>query len=402
MRDGGGSGSRGTATTAAVRVDAVDASGLCDASLRARLRELGGAESRLAAMKADVLGELARRGGNADAEHTAKQALSVSGRAARGDVKAAVALGDLDKTREGLASGSLPVGHARLIARAAGDAPIDEAFLAERAHREGYDEFRRTVARHVADQTRDDGASLLEQQRQQCSARVFTSRDNAMVVINGQFDPVSGARLASVIAATERRLYHHEDPNNRPTAAQRTADAIAKLICEPDTARPAGTSLIVVADYDTVNHQLANTRFADGTPIPIGEIAKLAVDAGVLPAIFDDATGDLRMGRRRRTATELQRCALALRDQGCIGCDTHPDHCRSHHIDEWQHGGPTDYDNLVSVCHDCHNDKIHQQGFTVEPHHTHPGRYRLQPPDQPPNEHRDPNEHRGSPRAPPN
>ena len=397
MQNGNGSGSQGGAPDTALRVEAVDVSWLCDADLRARLREMGRAESRLAAMKADVLGELARRRGNADAEHTAKEALSVSGRAARGDVKAAVALGELELTREGLAAGSLPAGHARLIARAAGDAPIDETFLAARARREGYDEFRRTVARHVADASRDDGASLLEQQRKQRSARVFTSRDNAMVVINGQFDPVTGARLASVIAATERRLYRDEDPANRPTPAQRTADAIAKLVCEPDMQRPPGTSLVVVADYDMVNHQLANTRFADGTPFPIGEIAKVAVDAGVLPAIFQDATGDLRMGRSRRTATELQRCALALRDQGCIGCGTHPDHCRSHHIDQWRHDGPTDYANLVLVCHDCHHDKIHQQGFTVEPHPTRPGRYGLEPPAEPLDGTHDQTE----PRAPP-
>ncbi|MDE0318817.1 MAG: DUF222 domain-containing protein [Acidimicrobiaceae bacterium] len=378
------SGWRAAITPAVVvRVDGVDVSGLCDAGLRSRLGEIGRAESRLAAMKADVLGELARRRGNANAEHTAKETLSVSGRAARSDVKAAVAMGELDATREALADGRVPAGHAQLIARAAGDAPVDDVFLAERAQHEGHDEFRRTVARHVAEVSRDDGASLLERQRQQRSARVFTSRDNGMVVINGQFDPVTGARLASVIAATERQLYHHEDPESRPTPVQRTADAIAKLICEPDGARPTGTSLLVVADYDMVNHQLANTRFVDGTPIPISEIARLAVDAQILPAIFEDATGDLRMGRSRRTATELQRMALALRDEGCIGCGTHPDHCRSHHIDFWHRGGPTDYANLVLVCHGCH-EKIHEDGFTVEPHRTRPGRFRLQPPDEPP------------------
>gem|GEM_PF-213891 len=400
MASGDDFGSERTASAVGVRVDAVDVAALCDDGLRARLGVLGRAESCLAALKADVLGELARRRGAADAEHAAKEALSVSGRAARSDVKDAVALGELELTRDGLVSGSLPAGHARLIARAAGDAPIDEAFLAARARHEGYDEFRRTVARHMADVSGDDGSSLLKQQRRQRCARVFTSRDNNMVVINGQFDPLTGARLASVIAAAERRLYGDEDPACRPTPAQRTADAIAKLICEPDTARPAGTALVVVADYDMVNHQLANTRFADGTPIPIAEIAKLAVDAGVLPAIFQDATGDLRMGRSRRTATELQRTALALRDQGCIGCGTHPDHCRSHHIDHWQHDGPTDYPNLVSVCHDCHHNKIHQQGFTVEPHPTRPGRFALQPPAPTPTPDRSPDAKPGPPPNP--
>ena len=124
----------------------------------------------------------------------------------------------------------------------------------------------RTVARHQAEASSDDGASLLERQRKERSGKIFTSRHDGMVVLHAQFDPV---------------------------------------------------------------------------------------------------TGDLRMGRSRRTATDLQRAALALRDQGCIGCAVSPDYCRAHHIIERQHGGRTDYDNLVLVCNDCHH-KIHDHGHTVE------------------------------------
>ena len=122
MKNGGETGPKRTTPAFAVRVDGVDVSGLCDAGLRSRLGEIGRAESQLAAMKADVLGELARRRGNANAEHAAKETLSVSGRSARSDVKAAIAIGELDATREALADGRVPAGHAQLIARAAGDA----------------------------------------------------------------------------------------------------------------------------------------------------------------------------------------------------------------------------------------------------------------------------------------
>ena len=364
-----------------VHVDAVIVSEMSDAALHRRLAEIGRAKSALAAVHAETLRELARRNDVAVAEQTVKDTLSVSGRAARSEVKLSVALGDLDETSAGLCNGTIPEGHAKLIARASTEVPIDEGFLAGRAPHEGYDDFRRTVARHVADRSGDDGASLLERQRQARSGKVFTSRENGMVVLNAQFDPVTGARLATVIAATERRLYSKEDPVARPTHPQRTADAIAKLILEPDAARPAGTSLLVVADYDTVNHQLINARLGDGTPIPIGEIAQMAVEAEVLPAIFNHATGDLRMGRSRRTATELQRAALALRDQGCVGCGAPPDYSRGHHNIEWQHDGPTDYDNLISVCNNCHN-KIHKLGWTV---HRDPAarRFGLRSPTQP-------------------
>ncbi len=365
-----------------VRVDAVAVSALSDAALHRRLAEIGRATSALAALRSETLRELTRRTDAATAEQTAKDTLRIPGRAARSDVKNSVALGDLDATRSGLEEGTIPDGHAQLIARASTEGPIDEAWLAERAQHEGYDQFRRTVARHQAEASSDDGASLLERQRQARSGKIFTSRRDGMVVLNAQFDPVTGARLATVIAAAERRLYSNEDPKSRPSHPQRTADAIAMLMLEPEAARPVGTSLLVVADYDAVNHRLTNARLSDGTPIPIGEIGRIAADAQVLPAIFNHATGDLRMGRSRRTATELQRAALALRDQGCIGCDVSPDYCRAHHIIEWQHGGRTDYDNLVLVCNDCHH-KIHDHGHTVE---RVPGtnRYELRSPVTPP------------------
>ncbi len=383
-----------------VRVDAVDVAGLCGEGLQARLGEIARAESGLAAMKVDTLGEIARRDGDGAAAHAAVDVMAISGRRARGDVRDAVRLGELDATRQGLSSGSVPVGHAQLIARAAGDAAIDDRYLAERARHEGYDEFRRTVERHVADVNRDDGASVLERQRKARTAKIWTRSSDGMTVLNLAVDPVTGAQLGTVIAATERRLFQHEDPAARRTPAQRMADAITQLICDPDAKRPTGASLIVVADYDMVNHQLTGGRLGDGTPIPISEIARIAVDAEVLPAIFDAATGDLRMGRTRRTATDLQRAALALRDKGCVGCGIAPERCQHHHIDHWQHGGHTDYQNLVTVCVDCHNDKIHQQGFTVE-WDTAASRYGLQPPVQPPNSSHGPSPTDEPSRAPP-
>ena len=380
---GAGSGAEGA--LGGVCVAAVDVVGLCGSGLRARLGEITRAESRLAAMKADALGEIARRSGDGAAAHAATHEMAVSGRKARGEVRDAVRLGDLHSTRAGLAAGSVPVGHAQLIARTAGDAPIDEAMLAARAQREGYDECRRTVARHVADVSCDHGASVLERQRQARTGTILTRHSDGMSVVHLEVDPLTGAQLGTAIAAAERRLFRNEDRAERRTPPQRTADAITELMLDPDAKRPAGASLIVVADYDTLNRRLANGRLADGTPIPIGEIAKIAVDAQLLPTIFEAATGDLRMGRASRSATDMQRAALALRDKGCVGCGIPPERCQHHHIDHWQHDGRTDYDNLVTVCPDCHNDKIHQQGFTVEWNSDPqaPG-FGLQPPATPP------------------
>ena len=366
-------------------VGVVDVAGLSDEGLRGRLGVIGRSESTLAAMKTAVLGEIARRHDTAAAERAARVELAASGRSARSDVRLAVSLEALDATREALARGAIPAAHAKLIARAAGEGPINEQYLAAAAQRQGYDEFRRTVRRHQADRNGDDGKSLLERQRQDRSGRVFTSTETGMVVLNAQFDPIAGAQISAIVAAKERELYRDEDPTDRPSHHQRTADAIAKLMLEPDARgrpRRGGTSLLIVADYDTVNRQLANARLADGTPIPTSELVHLACDAQILPAVFNRASGDMAMGRSRRIATDAQRAALAFRDQGCVGCAKSPIYCEAHHIIPWELGGRTDLNNLVLVCNRCHQ-HIHDDGWQVHRHHTN-HRYELHPPNRTP------------------
>nr|MCQ3814619.1 HNH endonuclease [Acidimicrobiia bacterium] len=190
------------------------------------------------------------------------------------------------------------------------------------------------------------------------------------------------ARIATALTAKERQLWHREDPNNRATPQQRMADALAELISEPtNDSRSVATDLLVIADFDVLKQQLENPRLVDGSPIPITELHKLALEANLLPSIFDTKTQDMWLGRRVRTATEAQRIALIARDKHCIGCGANPLWCQAHHIIWWSHNGPTNLENLVLVCNDCHH-KIHDDGWQV---HKHPdtGKYQLKPPTQP-------------------
>lgn len=367
-----------TCGTGGVCVGAADVAGLSDEGLRGRLGVIGRAESALAVMKAGVLGEIARRADAGCAERAARDVLAASRRDARRDVELGVQLRDLELVRRALVEGAMPVAHARLIARAAAEGPIDERVLVDAARLQSYEQFARTVRRHQADLSADDGKSLLDHQREKRSGRVFTSPNNGMVVLGAEFDPITGAQLASAISAKERELWREEDPAARRTPQQRMADAIAKLILEPDGKRPSGTSLLIVADYDAVQGELTTARLVDGTPIPIDELVKRACDADILPAVFRAATGDMRLGRTRRTASAAQRAALAFRDQGCVGCGKSPDYCEAHHIIPWKVGGRTDYENLVLVCSGCHH-HIHNDGWIVRRNRT-TGRYELRPP----------------------
>lgn len=361
-----------------VRVERVDEAGLSDEGLRLRLGVLGRAESNIAAMKARALAELSRRSSTAVAQRIARDELRSSSREAKREVEAAVQFEELPATSEALETGEIPQGHARLIARASREGDIDETVLIESAKQEGFDEFTKTVRRHQQDQSKDDGQSILDRQRKNRKARIFESPETGMFVLSAEFDQITGVRIATALSAKTNELWRKEDPKTRRTPPQLMADALAELILEPGDGKTQGTNLLVIADFDVIKQQLVNARLADGSAIPISELHRLALEAEVLPSIFDTKAQDMWLGRKRRTASEAQRIALVARDQRCVGCAANPLWCRAHHIIWWSKGGPTNLNNLVLVCDDCHH-KIHDDGWDV---YQHPKtlKYQLRPP----------------------
>ena len=363
---------------AAVCVDRVDVARLSDVGLRRRLGLLGKAESQLEALKAQTMAEMARRHDTAGAKKMAREVLRSSPSKAYHDVKAAERLAGLSATSEALASGEVPADHARLIARASSEGPIDERELVEAAKTQTYDELAKTVKRQQHELSGDDGQSIHEKRKQKRSARLFQSGDTGMYVLNAEFDPITGNHIAGALADKERELWRAEDPKNRRTHQQRAADALAELILQPEKGRAAGIALVLVADYDATRRELANARISDGTPLPASELVKLACEADIFPAVFNARTQDLWLGRRRRCASDAQRIALMVRDKACVGCGADANRSFSHHIEHWKNGGRTDYPNLVTVCNDCHSD-IHDRHYQVE-HDRRTGEHSVVPP----------------------
>ncbi len=364
-----------------VYVAGVDVAGLSGEGLRDRLKEIGRAESKLGAFKAEVLAELSRRESKSAAERVAREQLQTSRRDAQRDVEAAERLSAMEETSQALGSGEIPVGHARLIARAASEGPIDQTFLVEAARHQGYDQFAKTTRRHQQEMSDDDGQSIHDRQHNNRTARAFTSRETGMFILSGEFDPVTGAKIDTALAVKERELWNAEDPNARRTPQQRMADALAELILEPEKGKAQGTALMVVADYDVINQELINARLADGTPIPMDELVRLACDADLLPGVFRAATQEMNLGRKRRTASDAQRAALIYRDKHCIGCGASAHRCFAHHVQFWRHGGPTDFANLVLVCNKCHHN-IHDDNWQVT-QHPDTGHWKTKPPTDP-------------------
>ncbi|MBY4214269.1 DUF222 domain-containing protein [Rhodococcus fascians] len=77
-------------------------------------------------------------------------------------------------------------------------------------------------------------------------------------------------------------------------------------------------------------------------------------DADLTPVIVDHHGVPLALGRTTRLASDDQRIALTIRDTCCVMCGRPAQWCQAHHIKFWEHGGPTDIDNLALVCRECH------------------------------------------------
>ncbi len=92
----------------------------------------------------------------------------------------------------------------------------------------------------------------------------------------------------------------------------------------------------------------------------------LLCDAGVTTLIVDSLGVPFDLGQTVRLATPAQRRALAIRDGGCVfpGCDAPVSWCDAHHVDWYEHGGPTDIANLALLCR-RHHGITHRRGWTM-------------------------------------
>ena len=73
------------------------------------------------------------------------------------------------------------------------------------------------------------------------------------------------------------------------------------------------------------------------------------------------------MGRTVRSFTLTQRRAISIQYPHCAfpGCTIAAPRCRMHHLDWWDHDGPTDLGNGIPLCRHHHH-LPHELGWHVE------------------------------------
>jgi len=158
------------------------------------------------------------------------------------------------------------------------------------------------------------------------------------------------------------------------TPQQRLADALVeageRLLAQGGLPASGGErpQLVVTLDYDRLAAGLGSGTLTRGEEITPSAIRRLACDAGIIPAVLGTRGQVLDLGRSARTASPAQRRALTLRDGGCAfpGCDRPPGWTQAHHLQYWEHFGPTDLENLVALC-GFHHRLVHEENWEIAP-----------------------------------
>ncbi len=238
----------------------------------------------------------------------------------------------------------------------------------------GASEVRRLVANAVA---RADVAGLQERESRQYEQRfvTWTEDHSGMVTFAGRFDVVSAAPLRTVIEQMVTQQFRNrrdQDPLERDhrTVGQMRADALFEICrhalgCAETDRSGVRTTMVVRMDERDLRAGIG-VGSIDGTvlPVSVGELRRVAGDAGIVPAVLGGTSEVLDLGRKVRIFTRAQRLALLERDGGCAKCHAPPEHCEAHHIRWWEQGGPTDMGNGVMLCTRCHHD-VHRHGWQI-------------------------------------
>jgi hypothetical protein len=147
--------------------------------------------------------------------------------------------------------------------------------------------------------------------------------------------------------------------------ASRRADALLALVAGRQQANPPTVVIHLRADAATSEPDERPAAWIEGGPaIPTAVAERLACGAALQALVVDRRGNPLHLGRRRRTVSPAQLCALRVRDRDhCVfpGCPQ-TRHLQAHHVRWWRHGGPTDLDNLALVCI-FHHRLVHDHGF---------------------------------------
>ena len=336
-------------------------------------------EAKAASLKCDLAAQVTRSEGEAATRDTLRDQLGMTNHQAKHFSRVAETLREMPNTRAKLASGEITLENASALTQAAGEAgaaQVDQnRGLLEDAAQTNPDHFRKQAKQWANARSADRGEKTLERQRRMRHVKLFTEPGTGMGILHAELDPIRFGQVRQALDLHAEKLRRADSggevhPDDIRTNTQRRADALVELLTgrDADTLRPLSdngsgtgkgvTQLVVMADLGLLD----GTR-PDGEceilgtgPVPPSILETLSPDDHVCGIIFGGKGRVLWLGRNRRLGNDAQRLAAAVRDRGCVRCHEPAYFNQLHHLRDWYDGGPTDIDNLASLCGPHHRE----------------------------------------------
>lgn len=228
------------------------------------------------------------------------------------------------------------------------------------------DEFNRLMKR-LADRARaDHGQADAKAKRAASEFRHWFDHKTGMGRFTGLLDP---ERYEAFVKTVDQQVSSLAATSDEPVTKSHNlaAHALVDLVLATGgrKARNRLPSITVLVDHDTLQngpHENSVRQTEDGHDISPETLARLCCDATLRKVVLDADGVPINVGRKYRTATDAQWAALKAAYSSCAwqGCTAPLNWCQAHHIKEWEHGGPTDLENLVPLC-SRHHHQVHDR-----------------------------------------
>jgi hypothetical protein len=321
-------------------------------------REIG----RIRAVQMAVVAEKKRRrshlldGFRSIVDWTAARA-DVSHETARALCWTASRLVDAPEVAEDLASGEVSFDRAQLMARL----PVEV-----RPSGAGCDigQLRRLVAHH----------KRLTRRRERSAGNGFLHFGHDDELLNTFWGGLPGLDCRIVEKAVDQRADEVIPTGVRLAVAERRALALVAICQDSLDASPDGSGSAPVDIAITIDARTAvSTDGETGVSVLAGPrigpraLEEILCDGKVEVIGVTESGTPLDLGRKQRTIPSILRRHVLDRDGGCtVEGDDSRYRLQVHHVIPWSQGGPTDADNLITLCWYHHHIAVHREGLQIE------------------------------------
>ena len=339
-------------------------------------REISGFASRLAAATARWLLWIAaydRREGwrtweTKSCVHWLNWHCGVSPRTAREHVQVAHKLEAFAQLREVFLAGELSYSKVRAIARVVD--PVNEADLIDVARRSTASQLEGVVGKMPKPDDSDSNETNGD------DIRFTYNGDGTMtMLVTRPVAEMVNARTVIESKARERIAREQNEGETKTDVIDRfgglksiKADVATGLITGTiDAPRGVEATVLVVADIDALSgvDDTAEST-VDSQRVDPAVVQRLCCDGIIQAALIDGNGVEQATGSEQRIVPRRIRRLLERRDNGMCqhpGCES-TSRLHAHHVIHWANGGPTELENLISLCH-FHHHVVHEGGWNI-------------------------------------